>query len=242
MIRLHVSAVCRIRDGYTGEPVEAASLLCTLDGLPVRPLAKPGGYLVLLDLTAGEHRLALRGHGYQEEWVDIRVGAGTQELEVTMKPGPGYPFRGAVTRMELTVTRDQLPLSRQQLWLAVPAQYELKVAQTKAAAGEEQFRIYCKGPQAAVQPGAYLIVDGTDSEIVSLRELAGELAILAAPLRRSHSRSRRLLPAQCYHTDPDGRLTAVLQGACTLEVYEERSGAVTSLTLEQGENRREIQW
>ena len=174
MIRLHVSAVCRIRDGYTGEPVEAASLLCTLDGLPVRPLAKPGGYLVLLDLTAGEHRLALRGHGYQEEWVDIRVGAGTQELEVTMKPGPGYPFRGAVTRMELTVTRDQLPLSRQQLWLAVPAQYELKVAQTKAAAGEEQFRIYCKGPQVAVQPGAYLIVDGTDSEIVSLRELAGD--------------------------------------------------------------------
>lgn len=54
-------------------PWRGASLLCALDGAPVRPLAKPGGYLILLNLSQGPHRLALRCHGYQEEWVDFPV-------------------------------------------------------------------------------------------------------------------------------------------------------------------------
>ena len=43
MIAFHASAVCRVRDGYTGRPLEGASLLCALDGAPGRPLVKPGG-------------------------------------------------------------------------------------------------------------------------------------------------------------------------------------------------------
>ena len=50
MITIHASPVCHVRDGYTGRAMEPSSLLCTLDGLPVRPLGKPGGYLVLLNL------------------------------------------------------------------------------------------------------------------------------------------------------------------------------------------------
>ena len=80
MITIHASAVCHVRDGYTGRAMEPSSLLCALDGAPVRPLGKPGGYLVLLDLSHGDHRLSLRCHGYQEEWVDFRVGSGTREL------------------------------------------------------------------------------------------------------------------------------------------------------------------
>ena len=53
-----------------------------------------------------------------------------------------------------------VPAAGRQLWLAAPAQWELKVAQTRAEAGSTQFRLYCKGPQAAVPAGAYLIADG----------------------------------------------------------------------------------
>ena len=40
MITLHASAVLHVRDGYTGAALEGSSLLCTLDGAPIRPLAK----------------------------------------------------------------------------------------------------------------------------------------------------------------------------------------------------------
>ena len=241
MIRLHASAVFHVRDGYTGQPLEGAGLVCTLDDAPVRPLAKTGGHLVLLDLPHGPHRLALRGAGYQEEWVDFFAGPGTQEVEVTMKPGAGYPFRERVTRLTLTVLDGEEPAQGVQLWLAAPSRWDLKIAQTRAEAGADRFRLYCKGPQAAVPSGAYLLADGTDSEIVQLRELEEEMGLLAAPLRRPHRRSRPLLPAQRYHTDPQGRLSAVLSGACTLEVYHPQRGLVASLPLEQGENQQTIQ-
>lgn len=241
MITFHASAVCRVRDGYTGRILHSSALLCTLDGAPVRPLAKTDGILVLLDLTPGRHRLTLRAAGYQEEWVDITASREqTPELEITMKPGEGYPFRGATTRLELTVIAGDLPAAGRQLWLAAPTGPELKVAQTKAEAGTDRFRLYCKGPEAAVPSGAYLIADGAESEIVFLRSLEEEMGTLAAPLLRDHGRSRSLLPAQRYHTGADGRITAVLQTACTLEVYDEERGLLASLPMEQGENRRTI--
>ena len=240
MIVFHASAVCRVRDGYTGKVLEGASLLCTLDGAAVRPLAKPGGYLVLLDLAPGDHRLALRSHGYQEEWVDFSCGQDTRELEITMKPGAGYPFREAITRLELTVTENGAPAAGRQLWLAAPAGGELKIAQTRAEAGTDRFRLYCKGPEAAVPAGAYLIADGPGSEIVVLRSLEAEVGTLAAPLLRDHGRSRPLLPAQHYHTGADGRLTAVFRSACAVEVYDEARGLLASLPLERGENRQTI--
>lgn len=240
MITFHASAVFHIRDGYTGRPLEASALLCMLDGAPVRPLAKPDGYLVLLNLTEGKHRLALRSHGYQEEWVDFQAGPDTLELAVTMKPGTDYPFREEVTRLELTVMEKGIPAAGRQLWLAAPAQWDLKIAQAKAETGTERFRLYCKGPQAAVPSGAYLIADGGDSEIVFLRSLEEELVTLTAPLLHSHSRSRPLLPAQRYHTDGNGRLSAVFQIPCTLEVYSEAEGLLASLPLERGINHQTI--
>ena len=86
MITIHASAVCRVRDGFTGRGMESAGLLCTLDGISCRPVWKPGGYLVLTNLPHGPHRLRLRGRGYQEEWVELDVDGGTRELDITMKP------------------------------------------------------------------------------------------------------------------------------------------------------------
>ena len=240
MISIHASAVCHVRDGYTSRPLQAQALLCALDGAPVRPLAKPDGYLVLLDLSDGPHRLSLRCHGYQEEWVDFIAGAGTEELEITMKPGAGYPFRGEVTRLELAVTEKGTAAADRQLWLAAPGRWELKIAQTQAPAGAQQFRLYCKGPAESVPPGPYLILDGADSEIVFLRDLEGEEGRLASPLLCSHARGKPLLPAQCYHTGLDGGLTAVFQSACTLQVYAPGSGLLASLPLGSGENRQTI--
>ena len=118
MIRIHVSAVCRVRDGFTGKILEGSRLQCDLDGARCRPTAKPGGYLVLTDLPAGPHRLSLRCPGYQEEWVEFSAGRDTQELDVTMKPGRGYPLQRDMIRLTLTVTEGGAPAAGRILWLA----------------------------------------------------------------------------------------------------------------------------
>ena len=105
MIRIHVSAVCRVRDGFTGKILEGSRLQCDLDGARCRPTAKPGGYLVLTDLPAGPHRLSLRCPGYQEGWVEFSAGRDTQELDVTMKPGRGYPLQRDMIRLPVSNRR-----------------------------------------------------------------------------------------------------------------------------------------
>ena len=171
MIRIHVSAVCRVRDGFTGKILEGSRLQCDLDGARCRPTAKPGGHLVLTDLPAGPHRLSLLCPGYQEEWVEFSAGRDTQELDVTMKPGRGYPLQRDMIRLTLTVTEGGAPAAGRILWLAAPGQTELKIAQTKAEAGSASLRLFAKGAAAPAVPGTYLIADGKNSEIVLLRAL-----------------------------------------------------------------------
>ena len=115
----------RVRDGFTGKILEGSHLQCDLDGARCRPTAKPGGYLVLTDLPAGPHRLSLRCPGYQEEWVEFSAGRDTQELDVTMKPGRGYPLQRDMIRLTLTVTEGGAPAAGRILWLAAPGQSEL---------------------------------------------------------------------------------------------------------------------
>lgn len=241
MIRIHVSAVCRVRDGFTGKILEGSRLQCDLDGARCRPTAKPGGYLVLTDLPAGPHRLSLRCPGYQEEWVEFSAGRDTQEQDVTMKPGRGYPLQRDMIRLTLTVTEGGAPAAGRILWLAAPGQTELKIAQTKAEAGSASLRLFAKGAAAPAVPGTYLIADGKNSEIVLLRALEEEMGELLAPLARPHSRSRSLLPAQRYHTDGEGVLTAAFREPCAVEVCGPEGELLAGLELTQGENHYTIQ-
>lgn len=233
MISIHVSAVLRVRDGYTGRELRADSLTCAVDGLRHRPVGKPGGYLLLNDLAPGPHLVSLRGRGYQEELVELTAGGGTWEVDVTMKPGPDYPFRRNVTRMALTVRDKKSPAAGRAVWLAVPGP-ELKIAQAKAEAGSDELRVFSKG---VIPPGPYLIEDGKTSEIAVLRELEGETALLGGPLRWGHARSKRFLPAQRYRTGEDGTLSAVFPAPCEVQVYAEGKGLIGAAQLAEGENQ-----
>lgn len=233
MISIHASAVLRVRDGYTGRKMRLSSLVCALDGVPCRPVAKEeGGYLVLTNLEYGPHRLSLRCAGYQEELVELQADGGTRELDVSMKPGEGYPSLQAAARLRVTVVDKKGPAEGRTVWLAVPAP-EMKIAQSKVEAGERELRVYCKG---APFFGPCLIEDGKNSEIVTLDALEGEQGRLAQPLGSGHSRGRPLLPAQRYRTGEDGGLTAVFREPCPVQVYVEGKGLAADASLAQGDN------
>ncbi len=237
MISLHVDAVCLVRDGCTGRVLSPGGLCCTLDGAPCRPVSKPEGYLVFTGLTPGLHRLTLRGAGFQEERVELAAGVGpVRVLNVTLKPGAGYPLRPSAARLRLSVARGRRPAPDCLLWLAVPGGPELKVAQAAAEAGSREVRLYWKGRQLPAAPGDYLLLDGGKSEMAELLELSGETGTLSAPLRWSHKRGVPLLSAQRCRTGGDGTLCTAVETPCTVEIYEETAGLVDSLTLSPGEN------
>ena len=99
--------------------------------------------MVFTNLSHGPHQLSLRCRGYLDEWVELAAGGGTLELDVSMKPGEGYPFREPVTRLVLTVLENKTPAAGRTVWLAAPGP-EMKIAQSKVEAGEQEVRIYCK--------------------------------------------------------------------------------------------------
>ena len=237
MISIHVSAVCLARDGCTGKVLPPAGLLCLVDGLPYRPAAKPEGYLVLTDLPPGPHRLTLRGNGFQDEWLDFEAGSSPERvISVTMKPGPAYPFRRPPARLSLTLLQKKKPVPQHCLWLAAPSEPEVKLAQTKAAKGAAEIRLFWKGRQLPAVPGCYLLRDGKNSEVVELLSLEEDRGLLAAPLQKDHKRGIVLLAAQRGHTDSGGMLQTAYLQPCTVEVYEETAGLLDSLELTDGSN------
>lgn len=241
MIAVKVSAVCLVRDGYTGKILPPGGFLCTVDGAPCRPVGKPEGYLVFTGLSPGPHRLALRRQGFREEWLDFEAGAEPgRVLSVDMKPDQGYPFRPGAARLHLTVKRGKEPGADCLIWLAAPGPLELKVAQEEAEAGAQSLRLYWKGRPSPAVPGSYLVRDGKHSEVAQLRALSGETGRLYEPLRAGHKRGTPLLSAQRCHTGGDGVIEAAFPGACTVEIYEETAGLLEHLPLSEGENRHEI--
>lgn len=235
MIRMRVSAVFQVRDGFAGRIIEGSNLICVLDGTSIRPTAKPGGYLILTNLPVGEHQLLIRCAGYQDEYVEFTVEeTGFREIYVALKPGRQYLFRQSVIRLRLQLPEE---LRGKPVWVSAPTAVECKVAQTKAEAGCGQFRIYCKGNPAILPiPGAFLIEDGENSEVVVLKSLSEELGTVEAPLCGDHGRSRRILPVQKYRCDEDGQIYAAFSMAGTAVVYTD-NGAPVSLELTEGENQ-----
>lgn len=235
-IGFHVSAVLRVRDGYTGAIVMPGGIRCVLDGRPCVPVTKKEGYLVLLDLLPGGHTLTLKYRGYRDEVVDFTTDSGTLELDVTMKPGPGYPFRQTVTRLTVAVARGGTPSANRQFWLAYATGPEIKLAQTKVGAGESEARLFTKYPDAVASPASYLVEDGGNSEIVLLRAIEQESGDFGSPFRFDHSRGKRLLPAQSYHTGANGLFTAVFRAPCHVAVFDAEHGILAETDLKDGDN------
>jgi len=202
-------AALLLRDGYTARPLSTgAAVSVWLDGLPLRPLRKAGGYLVLTDLPPGKHLLRLRHRCFQEEILTLETREDRcLETEIDLLPGPGYPFRSGPLRLTLTITGGASPLAGEPVWAGRQGAVQLKLARE----GKEA-RLFCKGdPGRLPIPGWFLAGDPNRPELFHLRALRGETGILDAPLSAAHPRGTPLLPARRYTTDAEGSVRALFR-------------------------------
>ena len=236
MIRHTVSAVVRLRDSFRGIPADGAGALCRLDGMPSRPQAKAGGYLVWTDLTPGPHVLTITLPGFQPEQVEAELRQGAiWEGCADLKPGPAYPFGRDATGVTLALTQGGAPLADAAVWLAAAAEAPLKLAQDRAAKGAVRLRLFCKGPASALPLPGYFLVEDKTPELIVLSAFDGEEGSLGEPLAHAHARGKGLLPAQRYRTDSRGEIRVLLREAVRLAVL--CGGSVQYVQPETGENR-----
>lgn len=236
MIRFHVDAVLRVLDGFTGKPPSPSAIHLFVDGTAYRPIVKDGGYYVLKGLVPGEHQLVLQGAFYQDERLTVTVGAGYQELLVTMKPGTRYPFGRSITTLTVKVQDKKGPLPNQRVWISAKNSLaELKIAQDGVKAGDEAARLFCSEVTKSMPiPCDLMLMDAGKCEIIRLEDL--EEGRFASPLRFDHKRGCPLYPVQIYTAGESGRIRAVFREPSSVELLVEGAEKSVSLELTAGEN------
>jgi len=225
MITQKVSAVIRLRDGFTGRLLEGKNALCRVNGILCRPLYKPGGYLVWSNLSAGEYQFSISLHGFRTEETIVAIPVDTYWAgDIYLKPGKNYPNAKDGVTVHLLLQQAGQPLSDVAVWIAPSDDPPLKIAQEKVETDDKKVRVFYKGTAAQLPiPGYFLLTDGDKSELIQIQSLQQEEARLSAPFLQSHSRGKALLPAQYYHTDMAGNLHLMVQKEKSFAVFFEKT-------------------
>ena len=235
MIRRVVSAALLVRDAFTGQPiVSGASLRCALDGQSVRPLWKPGGYLVLTDLAPGEHSLLLSCRSFRDQVHSFSTENGMWEREIDMEPAENYPNLRGAALLRLTLKGKHGPEAGASLWAAVSDPVSLRLAQAPDNETTE-LRLICRGPAERLSlPGWFLAADeGKEGpELLHLRYLRGETGIFDAPMTKKHPRGTELFRARQLVADADGRIDAAFRSGGKLVLFQD--GKWKTFALETG--------
>ncbi len=241
MIRRTASAVFLLRDGFSGKTLtDGPATFCLLDGRPLRrPIWKKDGYLVLTDLTPGEHVLQLSRSGYRDEPVSFLVVEGRPvEDTIALKPGAGYRFPRNTVHLTLTMSRGGSSAAGEQVWLGAALRGRLKLAQEKAEIGDTAAHLFYDGNTALLPiPGHFLLADGKAAELVYLKSLRGEEGEFTSPLTSEHGRGTELIPVQPYRADGAGVVSVLLREPGTLTGFV--GGRIFEAQLAAGEQRAE---
>lgn len=239
MIRRQVSAAVLLRDGFTGR-VLTGGTVCRLDGQPIRPLWKPEGYLILENLTPGTHRLELLRGGFCPAELTLEIREGTlREETVDLQPGPGYPFPPETAALTVQVQGKKGVPAGELLWMGMPGDAALRLAQDKCLEAGTSVRLFCQGPQIRLPvPGRFLVAGPKGAEIVVLRSLRDGIGQLEAPLTLPHGRGTEWIPVQCQPLDDTGCAVMRFRHLGTVSMF--CRGVWTKTPIECGE--QEFLW
>jgi len=242
MIKIHVSMVLAVRDGFTGRPVLRNDLRVFVDGQACLPEYREGGYFVFTNLAAGQHEVVLKGNYYLDELLQVELDEKSMEQRVvSLKPSSNYPFGGSITQVMISILKEEEPAAGKCVCMAISTAAEVKIAQELVAAGSLSARLYLRGNVNELRlPANYLIADDKNSEICTISAIEGEVGLFMKPLSHNHPRSKMLYPCQTYTADKNGLLTACFKEPVAIVIFIEDQGYLQSVQLAKGDNHLEI--
>jgi hypothetical protein len=220
-MQLEISAVLRVIDRFRKKPVTAAQIAVFLDGQRVKPIAKPDGYFVLINLPSGPFSVEILSQIFEPFRFDLTVpgpGSPYPIILVMLGPAPCYPNLRQATVLTGALQRAGKPLGCTTVYFVKnDAEKSPKIAQDKVEQGATALKLYLSSPSAQILFGGnYLILDkeANKQEFCMLTGAQGNengVYTLCSGLHITHARGAPLLEAVACTTDASGRFYCALE-------------------------------
>lgn len=102
-MKTRVSLVVALRDSYASGPPSDRDLQVRIAGYPRKPIGKPDGTYIFVDLEPGTYRLEIDSVSYFREWRDVTIGPANSIVHIPLLPVPSYPFESRETLVRAMV-------------------------------------------------------------------------------------------------------------------------------------------
>lgn len=218
-VKSRVSLVVALRDGYaSGAPFDR-DIEVRLADYPRKPIAKPDGTYIFIDLEPGTYRLNITSAYYFRETRDISVGGSNAIVHIPLMPLPSYPYGANATLIRAMVARAPgVPLGAAVVTAAVLSEDGARgrLSEDKTAKGSDEITVASlTGP---VEIGDMFVLAGRGPK--GGREPIRVGAVLErqkrfrleAGLSAAYTRGSLLLPLYMSRTTGRGELAVAFPG------------------------------
>ncbi len=214
MFSHRVSAIFRITDSFTEEPIANGIFKAKLDGRAVKLLYKGDGYFLLMNCEGGTHEIEFESSIYLKEKLGFELKAAVETFVLTLKPAERYPYGANAKTFEGEAKGDFV-------WIApIRTGAELKIAEAEAKAGADEAAVFVPASMSKHSyPDNFLISDADAKEIVCIGKIDEGKAKLTEVLKNPHKRGTKLYHAIRVKTE-EGRYRAIFRNIDSVEVYE----------------------
>ena len=248
----HASIIFQIVDRLRRRPLLAPEVRILVNGQPVRPLYKSGGYFIFTDMPAGEASFEIVSPVFQKEVISAAIpeaGNGYILRHLLMNPSEAYPFESSVATISGRMLEKKNPLAGRQFHVIPGDGGEvMKIAEDKAEAGNCHIKLFITVPERQLYfPGLYIIKDREEAKrevclITGRGDQEGSFT-LEKGMKYSHARGTSLVGVIECTTTADGKFFTALQdlkaGKANLDfLIRTEGGRSIKRTVEIETNRR----
>lgn len=234
-------------DVWTRRLPAPSALTVSLEGVHKKPIRKPDGTYLFLDLSPGSYTLTVTSSTF----IPFKQNIETASLKkinpvvtVPLLPGPGYAYPAASTALAFPICdAAEAPCAGAKVWAYAceDAAARARVAQDLLLAGAETVTIGLLQGQTAAGESLLLRGQGNEELVRVAEVLPGGGLRFEQPVKESYRRGASLLPAVQTRSAHNGNVILPFRGTLprtfTVKAFAEteRGSAAAELTARAGE-------
>jgi hypothetical protein len=249
-MKSRVSLVIALRDGYVSGPPSDRNMEVRLVQYPRKPIGKPDGTYIFVDLDPGTYRLDISSTYYFRETRDISVGSSNRVIHIPLIPIPSYPYKPNDTLVRAIVAEASgAPLRHAGVTATLLSDDCVKgrISEDKTVKGSDEITVASLTGKIEIGDRFLLVGRGSKEgrEIVCIREVLEHQKRfrLESVLTSSYSRGSLLYPIYATKTTERGELAIAFPGGKSssfkAELRIEREPGVTiaaqEITVAEGQ-------
>lgn len=243
-MKIHVSVIFKVIDGYKKLPVSRQSVTFYINGNRVQPIYKEGGYFVFTNLETAHFKFSIKSYYYQSQDIEFEYEEHiTYPVQnIFLMPNRQYPLLSTDRMVYLKAKFEEKQVKGQKIYVVNKKKEYFKVAKDQIKAEETEVKLLLNQDYVRQQiAGKYLIRDKDikKSEICTVLSEEGEknLYRLESPLRYSHVRGTPFFEIMESYIEENGIMDTVVRNhheqiLSEIEAFIEDEGTLEQIEIE----------